>query len=191
MLVSVYTVPVKIKFPSRSSKTLQSRFHVGKKTLNDFFKSDDFFTHRISDRSFYRTVFYCLLIYAHLTICVEDFLLLHPLIARLVALKQQLLFLFCFFVASVFVSGSIQTFTSASRHCHFHRRHLSVIRCRPSRPFIRSLLLLPPSLAIQSFISPSCRRFRHHSRFVVPSSASHSFTSASCHRHRWPAFSFS
>ena len=29
------TVPVKKKFPLRSSKMLQSRFHVGKKTLND------------------------------------------------------------------------------------------------------------------------------------------------------------
>ena len=40
-------------------------------------------------------------------------------------------------------------------------------------------------LAIQSFTSPSCRRCRLLSRFVVPLSASHSFTSASS-RHRWP-----
>ena len=39
----VYTVPVKKKFPLRSFKTLQSRFHVGKKTLNDFKKTATFF----------------------------------------------------------------------------------------------------------------------------------------------------
>ena len=75
-----YTAQVKIKFPLRSSKTLQSRFHVGKKMLNDFFKfSNLFFTHC----SFYHTVLYCLLIYTRLTNCAEDLLLLHPLIARL------------------------------------------------------------------------------------------------------------
>ena len=41
-------------------------------------------------------------------------------------------------------------------------------------------------LAIQSFTSPSCRRCRLISCFVVPPSASHSFTSA-CRRHRRPA----
>ena len=101
------------------------------------------------------------------------------------AQKQQLLFLFGFLVASVFVSGCIQMFTSASRRFVFTVSSLSVIHCRPSRPFICSLLLLLPSLAIQSFTSPSCRRCRLLSRFAVPLSASHSFTSASS-RHRWP-----
>ena len=39
------TVPVKKKFPLCNSKTLQSRFHVGKKTLNDLKKNGDFFLH--------------------------------------------------------------------------------------------------------------------------------------------------
>ena len=41
--VHICTVPVKIKFPLRSSKTLQSRFHLGKKTLNDLKKTATFF----------------------------------------------------------------------------------------------------------------------------------------------------
>ena len=47
--------------------------------------------------------------------------MLHPLIARLIT-EQQLFLLFGFFVASFFVSGCIQTFTSASRRCRFHCR---------------------------------------------------------------------
>ena len=42
-----------------------------------------FFTHRSFDRSFYRTVVYCLLIYAWLTLCADNLLLLPLLIARL------------------------------------------------------------------------------------------------------------
>ena len=38
--------------------------------------------HRSFDRTFYHSIFYCLLIYALLGICEEDLLLLHPLIAR-------------------------------------------------------------------------------------------------------------
>ena len=61
------------------------------------------------------------------------------------ALKQQLLFLFqrvCFWMHS--------DFTSASRRCRFD--HRQPLRHSLSRPFIRSLLLLPPSLAFQSLL---------------------------------------
>ena len=67
------------------------------------------------------------------------------------ALKQQFLFLFGFFISSVFVSGCIQTLTSASCRCRFHR-------CLPSRPFIHALLLLSPSpcnsVVYFAFLSP-------------------------------------
>ena len=79
-----------------------------------------FFTHHSFGWSFYHTIFYCPLIYARLTIYMENFLLLHPLIASL-ALKQMILFIFGFFVARMFVSGYIQMYTSGTRHCHFHR----------------------------------------------------------------------
>ena len=110
--------------------------------------------------SCYRTVVYCLPIYACLpiyvclAICTEHLLLFHPLIARLsteTAVFVSFLIL-CHqrVCSSVFVSGYIQTFTSASRGCHFHC-------CQP----------LCHRLAIQSFISPSCCRCRLHSRLVV------------------------
>ena len=63
------------------------------------------------------------------------------------ALKQQLLFLFGLFVTSMFVSGCIQTFTSASRRCHFtvvSRRGLSFTHFyffRHHLPFCRILRL--------------------------------------------------
>ena len=140
-------------------------------------------------RFIYLTIVYFLLIYVCLTICVENLFLLHPLIARL-STETAVFLLFCFFVASLFVSGCIQTFTSASRRCRFHC-------CQPLRHSLSPVTAFSFSrfcfssrrLAIQSFISPSCRRCRLLSCFVVSLSASHSFTSA-CRRHRWPATRF-
>ena len=54
-----------------------------RKCSTTFSNPATFFTQRSFDGSFYRTVSYCLLYYAHLTICAEDLLLLHPVIARL------------------------------------------------------------------------------------------------------------
>ena len=185
------TVPVKINFPLCISKTLQSRLHVGKKTFNDLKKRRLFITHR---SFFYLTVVYFLLIYARITICAENLFYSTYLLQGL-ALKQHLFFLFGFFVASLFVSGCIQTFASASRRCRFHcrqplRHSLSPVTAFSFSHFCFSRL----RLAIQLFTSPSCRRCRLLSRFVVSSSASHSFTSA-CRRPRRPAtrfyFSFS
>ena len=136
---------------------------MGKKTLQI---QQLFITLRSFDRSFYRTVVYCLLIYARLTICAENLLLLHPLTARL-STETAAFVSFGLFVASVFVSGYIQTFISASRCCRFHPSSaspsfivvsLSIVHCRPSRPFFRSLLLLPPSpchsVVYFAFLSP-------------------------------------
>ena len=75
--------------------------------------------HRSFDWSFYLTVVYFLLIYTRLTICADNLLLLHPLIASL-STETAAFLLFCFFVPSVCVSGCIQTFTFASRSCCFH-----------------------------------------------------------------------
>ena len=111
--------------------------------------------------------------------------------------KPAFFLLFGFFIASLFVSGCIQTFTSASRRCRFHcrqplRHSLSPITAFHSLtsaspaialPFSR-LLRLP--VAVVGFLVVLLFRRRHLSRFVVSSSASHSFTSACCH-HRRPA----
>ena len=149
---------------------------MAKKTLNVFFKFGNLFL----CTGVLIGVFYCLLIYARLTICAEDLLLLHPLIAKLSTetaafvsfrlLRRQRV---CFWMHSDIHFWSV-IFPVVS---------LSVIRCRPSQPFICSLLLLLPPLAIQLFTSPSCHHCRLLSRFVVPSSASHSLTSAS-RRHK-------
>ena len=156
-----------------------------------FFKTATFF---YAPEFFYLTVVYFLLIYAHLTFCAENLFLLHPLIARL-STETAAFLLFGFFITSLFFSGCIQTFTSASHRCRFHcrqplRHSLSPITAFSFTHFCFSRC----RLAIQSFTSPSCCRCRLLSRFVVSSSASHSFTSA-CHRHRRPAtcfyFSFS
>ena len=122
-----------------------------------------------------------------------EFFLLHPLIARL-STETAAFLLFGFFVASLFVSGCIQTFTSASRRCLFHCRQPLRHLLSPITAFSFSNFCFScRRLAIQSFTSPS-RRCRLLSRFVVSSSSSHSFTSA-CRRHRRPAthfyFSFS
>ena len=129
--------------------------------------------------------FFTELIYARLTVRRILFCSIHLLPG--LALKQQLLFLFGCFVASVFVSGCIQKFTSASRRCRFHchqplhhsfrflvaRRGLSFAHFCFSRrrlPFSR-LLCLP--VAVVGFLVVLL--FRH--RPLIP----HSFTSAS----RW------
>ena len=144
-----------------------------------------FFTHRSFDRSFYRTVVYCLLIYARLTICMENLLLLHPLIARL---STETAGVFCFSASSSPAYLFLDAFRRlpASRRCHFTVVSLSsfVVSCHGLS--FADFCFSHCSLAIQSFTSPSCRRGWLVSRFVVPSSASHSFTSACC-RHRWPA----
>ena len=110
-----------------------------------------------------------------------------PTYCKGLALKQQL----CFFSAA---SSTAFLFLDAFRRSLlllvavvFTVVSLSVICCRLLRPFIRSLLLLLPSHAIQSFTLPSFRRCRLLSRFVVLSLASHSFTSVSHRHHHWPA----
>ena len=138
---------------------------------------------------FYVTVVYFLLIYASLSNCTENLFLLHPLIARL-STETAAFLLFCFFIASLFVSGCIQTFTSASRRCRFHCRQLLRHSLSPVTAFsFFHYCFSNRRLAIQSFTSPSCRRYRLLSRFVVSSSVSHSFTSA-CRRHSRPATRF-
>ena len=111
--------------------------------------------------------------------------------------KPAFFLLFGFFITSLFVSGCIQTFTSASRRCRFHCRQPlrhslspitafhSLISASPAiaLPFSR-LLRLP--VAVVGFLVVLLFRRRHLSRFVVSSSASHSFTSA-CRHHRRPA----
>ena len=115
--------------------------------------------------------------------------MLHPLIARL-STETAAFLLFGFFVASLFVSGCIQTFTSASRRCRFHCRQLLRHSLSPVTAFSFSQFCFSRRrLAIQSFTSPSCRRCQLLSRFVVLLSASYLFTSA-CRRHRWPATRF-
>ena len=121
-----------------------------------------------------------------LTICAENLLLLHPLIARLsteiaaffpfrLLRRQRVCFWmhsdvhFCFSSLSFSLSSASPSFVVTRHGLSF--AHL----CFSSR-----------RLAIQSFSSPSCRRCLLLSHFVVLSSASHSFTSAS-RRHLWPA----
>ena len=74
------------------------------KNAQRLFKYGDFFYAHSFDRSFYHTVVYSLLIYTRLTICAENLLLLHPLIARLSTETAA----FGFFVASVFVTPHAQ-----------------------------------------------------------------------------------
>ena len=139
----VCTVPVKKKFPLRSSKTLQSRFRVGKKTLNDFKKRRLFFTHR----SFFPYRCLLLLIYASLTICAENLFLLRPLIAKLsteteaflgfsASSSPACLFLDAFRRSLLFLVAVVFSIVS-----------LSVIRCRPSQPF-HSLTSASPVVAL-------------------------------------------
>ena len=87
-----------------------------RKRLTTFSKLATFFTRR----SFYHTVF-LLLTNLRASNNLRGGSSFAPPILQALALKQQLLFLFGFFIASVFVSGCIQTFTSASRHCRFHQ----------------------------------------------------------------------
>ena len=103
--------------------------------------------------------------------------MLRLLIARL-STETAAFLLFGFFVSSLFVSGCIQTFTSASHRCRFHccqplRHSLSPVKAFSFSHFCFSRR----RLAIQLFTSPSCRRCWLLSRFVVSSSAFHSFTS--------------
>ena len=99
------------------------------------------------------------------------------------ALKWQLLFLFCFFVIGVFVSRCLQTFTSALVAVVFTVVGLSVIDLGfswPVRAFHSLTSASPAGLCHSEFFTlPSHRRRHLLSRFVVPSVASHSFTSAS------------
>ena len=117
--------------------------------------------------------------YARLTITQRIFFgsthLLHGL-----ALKQQLLFLFGFFVASMFVSRCIQTFISASRRCRFHCRQPLCHSLSPFADFVRLLLLHPLSPCHSVVYFNFLSQLSACSRFVVPSLASHSFTSAHC-----------
>ena len=138
----IHTVPVKIKFPLHCSKTLQSHFHVGKKTFNDLKKWRLFIKHW---SFFYLTVVYFLIIYARLTICAENLFLLHPLIARLSTeaaaffafrlLRRQLV---CFWMHSDvhFCFSSLSFSLSSASPSFVVARH---------GLFILSLLLLLPS----------------------------------------------
>ena len=117
------------------------------------------------------------LIYTHLEIFTEN-LMLYPPVARLSTET----------VVGVLVSGFIQTFTSASRRCQFHRH----------RPLSHSFMLFVTHLGLSFahfcfsryyfsfsviyFTFPSL--FWLLSCFLVPSLASFSFTSAS-RRRRW------
>ena len=107
-----------------------------------------------------------------LTICVEDLLLLHPLIARF-STETAAFFSFRLLHRQCvhFWMHSDVHFLSASPSFVVARRSLSFAHFCFSRrrlPFSHLILLLVAFLV------------------VVPSSASHSFTSAS-RRHRWPA----
>ena len=74
------------------------------------------------------------------------------------ALKQQLFLLFGFFIASLFVSKCILTFTSASRRCCFHCRQPLCHSLTPVMAVSFShFCFCRRRLAIQSFTSPSCR----------------------------------
>ena len=109
------------------------------------------------------------------------------------ALKQQLLFLIGFIIASVFVSGYIQTFTSASCRCHFHRRQPLRHSLSPIAAF-HSLTSASPTVACHSvvyftFLLPLSASYLFccsvislsfvYFRFLSPSLACHSSTSAS------------
>ena len=124
------------------------------------------------------------LIYAFLTICAEDLLLLHPLIAMLstetvafvsfrLLRRQRVCFWmhsdvhFCFSSLLFSPSSASPSFVVACRGLSFARFCFSLCRL----PFSR-LLCLP--VTVVGFL------------FVVPSSASHSFASASRRLH-WPA----
>ena len=106
------------------------------------------------------------------------------------ALKQQLFLLFGFFVASLFDSGFIQTFTSASCRCHFHCRQPLRHSLLPVTA-IHSLSSASPAVALQfshllhlpvtivAFLVVLLFRRQPLFSLLSPSSACHSFTSAS------------
>ena len=113
-------------------------------------------------RSFYRTVVYCLLIYARLTICAENLLLLHPLIARLsnetaafvsirLLLRQRVCFWMhsdvhsCFSLLSLSLSSASPSFVVARRGLSFR----SLASPAVALPFSR-LLRLP--VAVVGFL---------------------------------------
>ena len=149
------SVPVKKKFPLRSSKTLQSRFHVEKKTLNDLKKTATFF---YAPEFFYPTVVYFLLIYASLTICAENLFLLRPLIARLSTERAA------FFAFRLLRCQLVCFWMHSDVHFCFSSLSFSLSSASPSfvvarhSLFILSLLLLPPSpchsVVYFAFLSP-------------------------------------
>ena len=108
----------------------------------------------------------------------------------MLSIETAAFLLFGFFVASLFVSGCIQTFTSASRRLRFQYRQPLHHSLSPVTAFsFYHFCCSHRRLAIQSFTSPSCCHCRLLSSLFVSSSASHSFTSA-CWRHRRPATRF-
>ena len=75
----------------------------------------------------------------------------NPLIARL-STETAAFLLFCFFAASLFVSGCIQTFTSASCRCHYYCRQPLRHSLSPVTAFSFSHFCFSSRrLAIQSF----------------------------------------
>ena len=130
-------------------------------------------------RSPFNVLHSVLVIYTCLTICTENLLLLHPLIARLSSetaafffafrlLRRQLVCFwmhsddhFCFSSLPFSLSSASPSFVVARHGISF--AHFCFSRRR---------------LAIQSITLPSRHRCHLLSRFIVSSSASHSFTSS-------------
>ena len=153
--ICIYSTGQK-KFTLLSSKTLQSCFHEGKKTLNDLKKKRQFFFY--APEFFYPTAVYFLLIYTSLTICAENLFLLRPLIARLSTetavffafrlLRRQLV---CFWMHSDvhFCFSSLSFSLSSASPSFVIARH---------GLFTLSLLFLPPSpchsVVYFAFLSP-------------------------------------
>ena len=79
--------------------------------------------------------------------------MLHPLIARLSSTETAAFLLFDFFIASLFVSGCIRTFTSASHRCHFNcrqplRHSLSPVMAFSPSPHFHSLTSASPAISL-------------------------------------------
>ena len=119
--------------------------------LNDFFSGFFYVPH--TDWSFYRTIFLLPLIYASLTICTENLLLLHLLIARL------------------------STETAALVSFWFLRRQRFCFWMHSDVRF-SSLSCSPPSASPSFVVTRHGHSFIHFS-FSSPSLTCHSLTSAS------------
>ena len=162
-------------------QTLQSHFHVGK-MLNDYFKLGSFFFKNVLQFelqfwlfTLFFTAMFMPLFYERLEICMENGSFALPTYCKAQLWNGSFRF---FSASSLLACLFLDAFTSASRHCHFHRR-------RPLGHSFR-VLVARRSLSFNhfywvvyfTFLSPSL------SLFVVPPSSSYSFTSASRRRRR-------